>query len=179
MRKIKGGYFTDTTTTGATTTGASTTLNTVNSIMSQSDLSELTCSVDDIISAFNDNSDSPDISNFKYTVTTTGTPQELTGQEALREMLNEVIKSNSNYTINPDDTITQTGGGKYKNGLNKIINKIKKNLKQKLYKPKTTKPKTTKPKTTKTKTTKPKTTKTKTTKTKTTKPKMKSCNCKK
>ena len=165
MRKTKGGYFTDTTTTGATTTGASTTgasttLNTVNSIMSQSDLSELTCSVDDIISAFNDNSDSPDISNFKYTVTTAGTPQELTGQEALRGMLDEIIeKSNSNYTINPDYTITQTGGGKYKNGLNKIINKIKKNLKQKLYKPKTTKPKTTKPKTTK--------------------PKMKSCNCKK
>ena len=56
MRKIKGGYFTDTTTTGASTTNT-TTLNTVNSIMSQSDLSELTCSVDDIISAFNNNSD--------------------------------------------------------------------------------------------------------------------------
>ena len=194
MRKIKGGYFTNESTTQVA-------LNPLSSI-SSTDATELTtsCSINDIMKAFDNNPDSININNFSYS--------DLEGKEALEKMLNEVINDTDIYktenetssiTVEPTTQPPVTGGGKYKRIIKKVMNKIKKNIKSKTTKPKTTKPKTTKPKTTKPKpkttkpkTTKPKTTKTKTTKTKTTKPKttkpkttkpkktkMKSCNCKK
>ena len=206
MRKIKGGYFTNEPTPQLA-------LNPLSSI-SSTDATELTtsCSINDIMKAFDNNPDSIDINNFSYTPNVTNAPQ-LEGREALVEMLKEVINDTDIYnTDNETSSIItqppmQTGAGKYKRIIKKVIKKIKKNIKPKTAKtkpkpktkttkptkpkPKTakTKPKTTKPKTkttkpkTKTKTTKPKTKttkpKTKTTKPKTTKPKMKSCNCKK
>ena len=132
MRKIKGGYFTDEP-TPTTQVG----LNPLSSI-SSTDATELTtsCSINDIMKAFDNNPDSIDINNFSYTPNVTNAPQ-LEGREALVEMLKEVINDTDIYnTDNETSSIItqppmQTGAGKYKRIIKKVIKKIKKNIKTK------------------------------------------------